>query len=120
MWQHIDNYNALSRNPFCSITGLPKAPDDSGVFRLADIEFEGCFDVSEQVIRDMAAEINMVDGKVIAALEERLAENREAEKLLQEQVDTLEDTVERLNIENAHLRVGIEEIEKLIEEEVSA
>lgn len=120
MWTKADNYDAHSRNPFCSVTGLPKLPEEQFIFRLADIEFEGSFDIGQQVVQDMAVEFGMVTGDKHEAALTALQDAGETHKLLVEQVETLEETVERLQIENAHLRVGIEEMEALIEEDLEA
>jgi len=71
MYVTADNYDARSRNPYCSVSGLPKLPGETRIFRLADIEFEGSFDIGEAVVVDMAKELGMVPSDAhLAALDD--------------------------------------------------
>ena len=110
MWTTIDNYDHSSRNPFCSVTGLPKLPGEQFVFRLADIEFEGSFDIGEQVVRDMAAKLGMVPGDHQKALLDELAETEQAFSDAQSEIIELEQDKEELKLEIAKLTVLLHDL----------
>jgi hypothetical protein len=72
----IDDFNAQSRKPVCSITNLPKQSRENAtvqaqpheiddfILRGPDIDFEGFFDIRPVVIIETAREVfGMVDGE---------------------------------------------------------
>jgi hypothetical protein len=97
MYVTIDDYDARSRNQFCSVTGLPKGKDETRVFRLADIDFEGCFDIGEQAVKEMAGDLGMITREVYQTL-------LEGADTLTEDIAVLEDDVVVLLAENRRLK----------------
>jgi hypothetical protein len=90
MYTTAPNYDGRSRNPYCSVTGLPKLPHETRIFRLADIEFEGSFDIGEAVVIDMAKELGMVRPEVHEAVLDELALAEAALLATEDRINQLE------------------------------
>jgi len=117
MYSRADNYDARSRNPHCSISGLPKLPGETGIFRLADIEFEGSFDIGEQMVRDMASDLGMVPGEKHKTLQEAYDELSKAHRDAEEDYRTLQAEYRTLELRHGRVLMDLSELEDLISED---
>ena len=117
MYVRADDYDARSRNHECSVTGLPKLPGEEGIFRLAEIEFEGSFDIGEQVVRDMAADLGMVSRDTYDKVLKYDEEMREANDSLHIKLIDAESAYAALELRHSKLLVDMEILEMLIEED---
>lgn len=117
MYVTADNYDARSRNPYCSVSGLPKLPGETRIFRLADIEFEGSFDIGEAVVVDMAKELGMVPGDTHSAALADAAAARAALDKSEKARERLVLLVENLRTERHELIAEIYERDNEIHEE---
>lgn len=94
---HRDNYDAGSLRPgLCSILGIPRQPEETGVFRCGNIDTErGWLDISERAVGEMAAKIGWLPADQVAKLESYI-EELEAER------DSLAAAVDQSTLDTLH------------------